>query len=118
MNAILYITRTYPGLSLHRRVALLVPSEEFLVEFKKHLKEELKTNLGHRNFLLKKSEDAMCFLHAYLLPQVQAEAEDEVLILDTIRNVAGLEHLFVLSIGLDAKIETTDADRATWMQQP
>ena len=57
------------------------------------------------------------FLHAYLLPQVQAEAEAEVLILDTIRNVAGLEYLFAVSIGLDAKIETTDADRVTWMQQ-
>jgi len=87
------------------------------VEFKKHLKEELNNNLGHRKLLLKKSEDAMCFLHAYLLPQVQAEAEAEVLILDTIRNVAGLEYLFAVSIGLDAKIETTDADRVTWMQQ-
>eukprot|EP00438_Fugacium_kawagutii_P013608 Skav203001 [mRNA] locus=scaffold1344:163520:165000:+ [translate_table: standard] len=111
MKAIHHIIGTYKGLSLHRRLALLVPDGTFLGEFREPLLKALETNFPERKFELKTSSEAMTFLPIHLCQDI--DLEKEVLILDTVSNVIGLEQLFVVSIGLDSKIESTGRDAVT-----
>eukprot|EP00438_Fugacium_kawagutii_P001779 Skav235958 [mRNA] locus=scaffold592:34814:37549:- [translate_table: standard] len=109
-KALWHILQKYPGVSLHRRIALLVPDIEFLDEFRPELREALRSNFG-RNFVLKSSQESMSFLPKYLSPDMSIlEDDEEVIVFDAVENVAGLEQLFVILIGLDAKIEHTGKD--------
>lgn len=95
-------------------MALLVPDTEFLNEFRPKLREALHNNF-RRNFALKSSQESMSFLPKYLCPDASIlEDDEEVIVFDAVENVAGLEQLFVILIGLDAKIERTGKDAVTW----
>lgn len=98
---------------MHRRIALLVPDTEFLDEFRPELREALRSNF-RRNFVLKSSQESMSFLPKYLCPDVSILEDEEVIVFDAVENMAGLEQLFVILIGLDAKIEHTGKDAVTW----
>eukprot|EP00438_Fugacium_kawagutii_P007058 Skav220587 [mRNA] locus=scaffold145:324008:326860:- [translate_table: standard] len=111
MKAIHYIIRSYKGLSLHRRMALLVPDGAFLGGFREPLLKALEANFLERKFVLKTSHEAMSFLPIHLCQDI--DLQKEVLVLDTVANVVGLEQLFVVSIGFDSKIENTGRDAVT-----
>eukprot|EP00438_Fugacium_kawagutii_P002486 Skav209079 [mRNA] locus=scaffold207:355660:360842:+ [translate_table: standard] len=111
MKAIHHIIGSYKGLSLHRRLALLVPDGAFLGEFRPPLLKALERNFPERKFELKSSSEAMSFLPMHLCQDI--DVQKEVLILDSVSNVVGLEQLFVVSIGLDSKIDSTGRDAVT-----
>lgn len=109
INAIYSIIEKYPSLNFHRRLALIVPNKIFLHQFQRILTDGLQKAFHTRPFVLKSCEESLCFLPHYFCPSAGAETS-EVLILDEIANLGGLEYLFVVSIGLDEKIEETEKD--------
>lgn len=111
--AILNITKSYPSLHLNGRLALLVPNEDFLHKFKGTLLQELKNNFLDWPFVMKSSEESLQLLPQHLCPETAMEPDKEILVVDEADKVAGLEFLFVISIGLDAKIQNTAKDAVT-----
>eukprot|EP00438_Fugacium_kawagutii_P001731 Skav204122 [mRNA] locus=scaffold5190:265923:279459:- [translate_table: standard] len=115
VRALWHILVKYRGMSLHRRIALLVPDTNFLDEFRPQLQTALKNNFPRRKFALRSSQESMAFLPKYLCREMSILEDDEVMIFDAVENVIGLEHLFVILIALDSKIEHTGTDAVTWM---
>ena len=111
--AIHFIIDSYPGLSLHHRVALLVPDDDFRQKFGPMLKEAL--NIGKRKFNFTSFQNSMSILPWDLLGAEGSKDNnhDEVMILDTVENAKGLEQLFVICIDLDAEIDYSESDATT-----
>ena len=111
--AIHFIIDGYPGLSLHHRVALLVPDDDFCQKFGPMLKEALK--IGKRKFNFTSFQNSMSILPWDLLGAEGSKDNnhDEVIILDTVENAKGLEQLFVICIDLDSEINDSENDAIT-----
>ena len=111
--AIHFILDGYPGLSLHHRVALLVPDDDFCQKFGPMLKEAL--NIGKRKFHFTSFQNSMSILPWDLLGAEGSKDNnhDEVIILDTVENAKGLEQLFVICIDLDSEIDYSESDATT-----
>ena len=107
MSALFSLFRSYAGLSLHNRLAVLVPNSEFLEKFKDALKVHLKTSqslrLAGRNFKLIDFETSLCIL-PHFTTEPTAEDDAELIIVDTVDRAKGLESLLVMCIGLDQTI--------------
>ena len=113
-DAIVHVTKEYPDLSLHKRIALLVPDDDFLRELKKALKPELERRLPHKHYRCYSFAESLLHLpeRARRL-RTQPSQQMEHLILDTIAVADGLEQLIVVCIGLDAPICGAARDLAT-----
>ncbi len=111
--AIRFIVDGYLGLSLHHRVALLVPDDDFRQEFQPMLKKALK--IGKRKFNFTSFQNSMSILPWDLLGAEGSKDNnhDEVIILDTVENAKGLEQLFVICIDLDSDINYSQNDAIT-----
>ena len=92
----------YPGLSFHDSLAIVVPHEPFRDQFRPLLQEALKEEIPARKLRLVNFEESL----TYLLPQVADKPAEECVILDSIKNAKGLEQLFVMALGMDAKIDS------------
>ena len=86
----------YPGLSFHRRVALLMPDDDFLTKFKKTFQTHLNLRFPRRVFDLESFEDSLA-----ILPNQKQKETAEVMVIDTVEKAKGLEKLFVFCIALD-----------------
>ena len=113
IDAIWYLVCSFPSLSLHRRLALLLPDENFVKAFKPLLQSQLENDFPHRNFDLVSCEDSLSYLPFHLLSKPSQDARKETIVLDTVWNAAGLEYLIVMSIGLDAAIDESSSSRMT-----
>ncbi|CAK8996153.1 unnamed protein product [Durusdinium trenchii] len=102
IRAMCHVLRTYPCLrSWHRRIAIIVPHEEFREKFKPMLQEELhSTFTAHSRLQLKSFEESL----RYLQSNNGRPTEDEVLVLDTIEEARGQEMMIVICVGLDEEI--------------
>eukprot|EP00435_Cladocopium_sp_Y103_P042399 s2736_g11.t1 len=100
--ALWHLMCSYAGLSFHNRLAFLVPDLNFLEKFQPALQERLTTHFGQRHFQLTSCEDSLSILD-HRRSSASPE-ESEILILDTVENAKGLEHLFVICVALDAKV--------------
>ena len=111
--AIHFIVDGYPGLSLHHRVTLLVPDDDFRQKFQPKLQEAL--NIGKRKFDFTSFQNSMSSLPWDLLGTEESKDNnhDEVIILDTVENAKGLEQLFVICIDLDSEINDSENDAIT-----
>jgi len=113
--AIHFIVDGYRGLSLHHRVALLVCDDDFRQKFEPMLKAAL--NIGKRKFDFTSFQDSMSSLPLDLIGAEGSKDNDhdhdEVIILDTVENVKGLEQLFVICIDLDSEISYLKNDATT-----
>ena len=107
--AIRYIVQTYPGISLHQRLALLVSDDLYSNQtFKESLQKAL--NIGERQFGFTTLEKSMRALPLDLLEDVEAQGSEdtddqEMIVLDTVDHAKGLEQLFVICIDLDSEIK-------------
>ena len=93
------IMQTYAGLSLHRRLALLVPNQDFLDKFRIHFLPYLSFRLSGRRIQATSFEDSLS-----VLPDFEVKSSAEVIVMDTVANAKGLEKLIVVCIGLDQKL--------------
>ena len=102
LRALKAIQKDFQGLSLHNRVAIIVPD----AEFRKELSPALSKALADRNdttrmFQLIDSQNSSACIEG-----LHASTEGgEWLVLDEIANFDGLERLIVVAVGLDAVIE-------------
>ena len=105
VRAMRHIAHTYPRLSLHHRLALLVSDDRFHQKFKETLQARLK--IGDRKFGFTTFQDSMSVLPLDLLEDQGSEKTDdqEMIILDTVDHAKGLEQLFVICIDLDSEIK-------------
>ena len=99
----------YPDISLHPRLALLVPNEGFRNQLKPILTPALHKELLHRSMHLISFEES---LRQVRLWSMQSHAEEHI-VLDCVENVDGLENLIVIYIGLDAPIADGAVDFKT-----
>ncbi|CAK9024442.1 Uncharacterized protein SCF082_LOCUS16621 [Durusdinium trenchii] len=105
--ALKHVVSSYPGLSFHHNVAIIVPDLDFLNSFQEHLKKALKeeivqTTLSKRLGLIS-FEESLSYL---VSPDAADEGSIEELILDSIGNAKGLEQLIVIVVGMDAQIKS------------
>ncbi|CAK9009130.1 unnamed protein product [Durusdinium trenchii] len=106
LNALSHLIKVYPGLrSLHGRLALLVPDQHFLEQIKVRLQEQLKVRFRHKRFHLVSFEESLSFV-----PTKFVEGQEELILLDTIDNARGHEHLMVVCIALDEEIQGKAAE--------
>eukprot|EP00438_Fugacium_kawagutii_P015118 Skav214609 [mRNA] locus=scaffold57:1007876:1009588:- [translate_table: standard] len=102
MKALWHIVCTYPSVQLDQHVALLVPDMNFCNIFKPHLLQAFTKKFSPSGAVrLLSFEESLC----YLPGAAHRSREEDKLILDSDENTKGLEMLFVVCIGLDAKIE-------------
>ena len=107
LDAIRHLLRTYMGLRLHSRLALIVPDNKFLLDFKPRLEAALEDQPFRSQLRFESFEESLSLLPADLLPtdqEVLSRDMVDTIVLDKMQNCKGLEHLMVLCIGLDAPI--------------
>ena len=114
ISAIRFIVHSYPSLSLHHRLALLIPDEDFRKEFHSKLDPALRIEFRNQKFGFTTFEDSMSVLPLDLLAErLEHKDHEEVIILDTVEHAKGLEQLFVICVDLDSKISDSEIDVAT-----
>ena len=95
-KALQHVIEYFESLSLHDRLAILVPNDVFLADFKEALQVALQRMECQRTFMLLNAVEAVS-----LVASQQGE-QGECLVVDTVDAFDGLERLFVLAVGLDA----------------
>ena len=111
LKALWYVVESLPSrLSLHGRVALLVPGESFRRRLEAPLQKRLAMEFSPRNIRLASSADFWQLLPAHLMPLPDTERPEEFVILDTVEKSTGLEHLVVVCVGLDEVLGATDQE--------
>lgn len=110
MQALKHVSSSYPRLTFHHNIAIMVPDLNFLGEFKPLLEEKLKEDIGCRPLCKKLGlidfEESLSYLISSHADEEQA-SEAEMMILDTIDNAKGLEQLIIVAVGMDAEISPT-----------
>ena len=106
LDAIRHLLRTYIGLRLHKRLALIVPDNKFLLDFKPRLESALEDQSFRSQLRFESFEESLSLLPPDLATDQEVLSRDMVdtVVLDKMENCKGLEHLMVLCIGLDAPI--------------
>ena len=116
-NAFLHLVNTFPGVSLHKRVALLFPNTDFLEQLEPLLHKVLYDKFPYRHFRFVRFVDSLRSLPERLrsFGAPRTEGLEEV-ILDTVDVADGLEQLIVICVGLDAAISGNSGDLAVRAQ--
>ena len=117
-DAIAHVADAYPNISLHQRLALLVPDEEFLMQLKTALAPVLKSKLPDRHLHFVSFKESLRSLPELFRtlgsqPVQKSEQRLEHIVLDTVSVTDGLEKLIVICIGLDAPIRRGAGDLFT-----
>ena len=82
ISAIRFIVHSYPSLSLHHRLALLISDHDFRKEFQDKLDEALRIEFRNRKFGFTTFEDSMSVLPSDLLAEsLEHKGHEEVIIL-------------------------------------
>ena len=113
--AISYVIYHFPSINLHNRMALLVKDSDLLESLNEKLRRQLQRDFSKR-YSLVSCEKSLGFLPGHLSAERFAQDSPQAaqnIILDAISNARGLEHLIVISIGLDAPIQGGDRDGIT-----
>ena len=117
VKAVMYVEQAFPGMSLHRRVAILTPNMDFLDRLCPTLQKSLNQQLPHRSFHLEAFEDSLSCLPERVLGQSwQAQTKHECLIIDALEQADGLEQMIVVCAGLDSAIQRSTEDLQTRAQ--
>jgi hypothetical protein len=100
MKAFHHVKGLFVGLSLHNRLALLVPDETF----RQLLRRSLQPYFDSQGLEAVTAEQASCQLPGTESGQ-DSGRQKEWIVIDTIDNFAGLERLIIMAIGLDLAIQ-------------
>ena len=118
VKALQFIMKTFPGLMLHGRLAIVLPDETFARTFMRPLSSLLRDRFQDRAFALVDAEESSSLTtmdddEEETDGALSDAARAEAILFDSIDNVDGLERLIVIGVGLDAKIdEAGSGDRA------
>ena len=111
VKALRHIDHNFPGVSWHRRVALLGPDDEFVIKLRRSLKAALSREILHRRVRLVSFADSLQSLP--MLHQRSVPDLEQSIVVDTVDHADGLEQLVVIAMGLDVCIEGTATDLMT-----
>ena len=112
-DAFLHLVNAFRGISLHKRVALLLPDARFLDQLEPLLHQALCDKFPHRHFDFVRFVDSLRSLPERLRSFGAPTTEGlEEVILDTVDAADGLEQLIVICVGLDAVIGGNSSDLA------
>jgi hypothetical protein len=106
MRAVAYLQKSYQGLSLHNRLAILVPDAAFLASIREPLEQRLTATYPERGFRLIDGREASSAIAA---PGGARRGGQDV-VLDVVDNFDGLERLLVIGVGLDSAISAADGE--------
>ncbi|CAK9049065.1 unnamed protein product [Durusdinium trenchii] len=101
LSALLHVISSYPRLSLHHCVAILVPNTDFLTKFKPLLENVLRDKITYKDLRLIDFEESLS--HVMSSGTVE-NSKEECIVLDSVSNAKGLEEIIVISVGMDARI--------------
>uniref|UniRef100_A0A0G4HJY9 EF-hand domain-containing protein n=1 Tax=Chromera velia CCMP2878 TaxID=1169474 RepID=A0A0G4HJY9_9ALVE len=110
LRAVAQVIHDFPYLSLHNRMALLVPTEQFRDEFKPHLEFAFQQNPFSTDRRLEVVD--ACRGSALVSRGSLSRTGTEWVVLDAISNFDGLERLIVICVGLDAPISDENTEAA------
>eukprot|EP01050_Picozoa_sp_SAG11_P009216 SAG11_NODE_852_length_6874_cov_2.914391_2_plen_1844_part_00 len=104
-TAIRHVGSEFPGLSLHDRLAIVVPDASWRDRLQPLLERQLTAGLPDRSFRIVNAAAACadCAFGSHVQP------EHEWLLLDGVAQVDGLERLIVVCVGLDAPLDDASA---------
>ena len=105
LSALQRVVADFPTLSLHDRLAIVVPNGVFLKGLRPHLHSLLKdtfSDCGVERFELVSGKRASSCVASV---KNRPKSEHEWLVFDEMRNFDGLERLIVVAVGLDAVID-------------
>lgn len=128
LRALDHVVSAFPGLSLHNRLAIVVPDGDFLEKFRPELLSALAARFPGRPFRLVDAAVASADLGTSQAADCEAsdgtasggstsndsregmEAAEAVewLVYDTVQQVDGLERLIVVGVGLDSTISSEE----------
>eukprot|EP01046_Picozoa_sp_COSAG06_P045074 COSAG06_NODE_6175_length_3068_cov_1.755136_1_plen_864_part_10 len=109
LRAVQHVTTEFEGLSLHDRLAIIVPSDEFRSNLLPLLSEQLAQAYPARRFKLVSSEEASCLMGSGSEGAKEVEGFEWVIV-DEINQMDGLERLIVIGVGLDAAANDDKTD--------
>ncbi|CAE7244678.1 unnamed protein product [Symbiodinium sp. CCMP2592] len=112
IKALWHVAKTFPDVSLHGRVAMLVPNSVILDKIKHVLQKDLNREFPHRSLRLVSFEESLSCLPERLLGRSK-QVQQENIVLDTVENADGLEQLVVICVDLDAPVERNLEDLQT-----
>jgi hypothetical protein len=101
-QAIVHVMRMFKALSMHHRLAILVPDEAFLAAFRGPLTQAL---VAH-DWKLVNAEYSFAAGISYGARGTSDQDSTEV-VFDTVANFDGLERLIVIAVGLDSPIDSS-----------
>ena len=105
LSALQRVVSDFPTLSLHDRLAIVVPDDAFLTKLRPHLHSLLKDTFsvgGAERFKLVSGKQASSCVDSV---KNRPKSKREWLVFDEMRNFDGLERLIVVAVGLDAVID-------------
>ena len=110
-RAIGELGHTFPGLSLHNRLAIVVPDTAFADALRAPLLAALSAQTSARRFELINAQRAAMMVLGGGQPQQRRGADGaEQLVIDSIAAFDGLERLIVIAVGLDALVADGASD--------
>ena len=114
VKALRHVEQSFPGVSWHRRVAILGPDDKFAKNLETSLQKRLQSELLHRRVQLVSFQDSLSRLPPRLHGhQLRRQESTECVVIDSIDKVDGLEMLVVIAVALDAAIEGSQQDLET-----
>jgi len=108
VQALHYVTDTFPGLSLHDRLAIITPDDTFCAGLHKSLTASLQMDAKLRDRFRLITADKASATCTFI--DGQQRPHKEWLLLETARNMDGLERLIVICVGLDAPMQGSESD--------
>jgi hypothetical protein len=117
-QAIGQIVETFPRLSLHDRLAIIVPDEDFRAQLRPLLERQLNAAFPGRFELVRTAAAAAAcvvggrFAGPGRQQQQQQQQPREQLVLDDMAQLDGLERLMVVAVGLDSAVGGAAAPQA------
>ncbi|CAE7892767.1 unnamed protein product [Symbiodinium sp. KB8] len=117
VKAVVYIEQVFPGVALHRRVAILTPDKDFLDRLRPRLQTNLNQHFSHRSFRLESFVESLEVLPERVLRRSpQQTKKQESLVVDAMEQADGLEQMIVVCAGLDSAIQSSTEDLQTRAQ--
>ena len=110
LAALEHVALTFGTMSLHNRLAILVPSAEFASQLRAVLQPKLPVRFPQRRFVLVSALDAASVVLSSEDDATDAAGTEQWLAIDEVSEFDGLERLVVVAVDLDAPVDGGAAD--------
>jgi hypothetical protein len=111
ITALKYVSKKFPGLSLHNRVAIIAPNEQTIRQLRsQNICDRIEFECGNFEFV-DAATASTCVVATSSSREGRKVPEKQWLVLDTVDNFNGLERLIVIAVDLDSPINCASGVR-------